>query len=80
LKNAMWQTFVSTISPWNSTPFASRSLRAPATSSTCSAMKQVVVGAQSMPAHSGFHNEKHVWPAQNSASRCSSWRSPSVSL
>ena len=46
-KNAMWQTPVSNVSPWNSTPFASSSARAAATSSTWSARCAVVCGANS---------------------------------
>ena len=38
LKNAMWQTPVSNVSPRNSMPLASRSLRLASTSSTCNAM------------------------------------------
>jgi hypothetical protein len=49
LKNAMWQTPVSNVSPSNATPFPSSSARAAATSSTCSARCAVVCGANSNP-------------------------------
>jgi hypothetical protein len=75
----MWQTLVSTVSPSNSTPFASSSARAASTSSTCSSATAFVCGVNSSPHCSGIQMAKHVSPAQNSFFARSSGRNPSVS-
>ncbi len=75
----MWQTGVSTVSPSNSTPFASSSARAASTSSTWSSATAFGCGVNSSPHCSGIQMPKHVSPAQNSACACSSGRKPSVS-
>ena len=75
----MWQTPLSSVSPENSTPFASSSARAVATSSTWNAMCPLRWGANSIPNVVGSQIPKHWSPAQNSACACSSGRSPRVS-
>ena len=77
--SAMWQTPVSNVSPLNTTPLASSSARAAATSSTCSAAWAFFCGANEKPILSGSQMPKHVSPAQNSKCEWSSGRSPSVS-
>src|SRR4051812_19126802 len=79
VKNAMWQTPVSNVSPVNSMPFASSSARAAATSSTCSARCAFFWGANGRPCCSGSQMPQHVSPTQNSKCPFGSGRSPSVS-
>ena len=62
----MWQTPVSKVSPLNSTPLASSSARAAATSSTCRAGWAFFWGANSIPIFAGSQMPKQVSPTQNS--------------
>jgi hypothetical protein len=75
----MWQTPVSTVSPTNSTPFASSSSRAAATSSTRSSAIPFGCGLNSSPQRAGSQIAKQVSPTQNSFQERSSRFRPSVS-
>ncbi len=67
----MWQTPVSMMSPWTSTPRASSSLRAAGTSSTCSAMWKGVGRNSPIPIFSGLITLSVTVPFSNSAKLCS---------
>jgi hypothetical protein len=71
LKKPMWQTLESNVSPMNSTPCASSSWRASATSATRIA-KPAMFGWNSTPCSSGFQNESvtfgvSTWDAEHVA-------------